>query len=256
MNNILVDDILNIILKTANNYYCLLVCKKWYTIMVQNSVLCKKCGRILRTCSMALWDLIWPYGNYSHFDVNCYCEQKDNFDKFIMLLKKDYNNFQNIKYYCVALYLIAIKHNGHAIKYIQSYNIHNIVLLEAVKKTGSALQHISKINQNIPNICLEAIRQNGLALQYILDINQKTPNICLEAVNQNGLALQFVDNQTRNICFTAVRQNGLALQWVKNKTYAICFAAMQQNYSSSKYVENSTSRLELKKQYMLYSKDL
>jgi len=218
INDILIDDILNIIIPLAKNYYCLTTCKKWYSITLKNptTMLCH-CGRIKKIYGEYLWYLPivkvpWTGHSYKYFSNACYCEHKLKFDCIITLLRSDYNILNKYDNICFALSLIAVKITGHALKYFSQWDLTPIIAFEAVRKTGSALQYIPEKLQTV--------------------------DICLRAVQTNGLALQYVKNPTKYICIEAVRQHGFALQYVKNPTKYICMEAMKQNYSSYKCIKN------------------
>ena len=52
------DDVLSLILKTSNNGYCMLVCKKWQTISLSQCVICEDCKQIIKIFDYELWATI------------------------------------------------------------------------------------------------------------------------------------------------------------------------------------------------------
>ncbi|KAG2378497.1 hypothetical protein C9374_008136 [Naegleria lovaniensis] len=94
------------------------------------------------------------------------------------------------------------------------------IVLEAVKKYGSAFQYASQELRNDREVVLEAVNQNGWALQHASQELRNDREIVLKAVNQNGSALQFASQELRNdreIVLKAVNQNGDALLFVSQE---------------------------------------
>ena len=117
----------------------------------------------------------------------------------------------------------AVSNNGDALNYHNScdYYIYDI---EIVSKAISNLKKRSRFNiSHIPDyqiIVLEAIKQNGFALQFASPEMKKQKEVVIPAVQQNGLALQFADPDLQDdieVVKAAVQQNGLALHYASTR---------------------------------------
>ncbi len=49
------DDVLNLILSFTQNPECVLVCKKWYNIIIKNSSICSECKKITKIYDYVIW---------------------------------------------------------------------------------------------------------------------------------------------------------------------------------------------------------
>ena len=64
--------------------------------------------------------------------------------------------------------------------------------LEAVKKSGWALQFASDALKEDLEIVLEAVKQNGYALEYADESLKKDKDILIEATKENDYVLKFI----------------------------------------------------------------
>ncbi len=246
INNVLCDDVLNLIITNANNNYCVIVCKKWYNLIVNNSILCPLCNKFVKIYGHVLWK---TYDD----DITCH-DWCVNIDKYLILdsITKNWRSFEKfnnkseklcmnvvkIDGFCLKyvkqqsenICLESVKNNGYALQFVMEQTEH--ICLKAVKKYGYALQYVKNQSENI---CLNAVMNKGCALQYV---NNQTEKICLAAVTNNGSALQYVHNQTEEICLAAVINNGVALQFCKFQTETICIEAVRNNRRALKYIND------------------
>jgi hypothetical protein len=243
MSNICVD-VLSLIISQTNNYYCTIVCKDWYNAVLQNSVICKDCNKIVKMYDTDLW----------------VSDDKDSFCHGYYGSLEDYNCLKHMINYTYKFLTKIDRFSTGLILYVigKCYNREITFMLEqpkakkmfefCVNKSENMMLHIIKkyheglfyVKNQTEKICLQVVKNNGLALKYVLN---QTENICLEAVKNNGLALEYVLNQTENICLEAVKQDGDSLQYVKNQTENICIEAINKRVRYFRYILNPTARM-------------
>ncbi|EGT3945313.1 TPA: hypothetical protein KOR49_002193 [Clostridioides difficile] len=107
------------------------------------------------------------------------------------------------------LYLIAVKQDGFALKFIKEQT--EEICIEAVKEYYLALEFVKEQTERI---CLEAVKECHTALFYI---KQQTPEICIEAIKNNKNALCYVKNPTEDIYIEALKQDKLIIKYIKDK---------------------------------------
>lgn len=61
----LVDDVLDFIFKLTNNYYCFIVCKRWYYLLLKSSKICNECKKIVKMNNITLWYTYYYMGFHS-----------------------------------------------------------------------------------------------------------------------------------------------------------------------------------------------
>ena len=270
-NNItLCDDILNLIISQSNNYYCTIVCKDWYNAVLQNSIVCKDCNKIVKMYGTDLWftdeDDSLCHGYYDNLTKYKKIKEMINFntkivykiDRFsiglIFYITKNYkngniidalkqknmldfwiNNSENTS-------LMFVRYCGLALEYITDQT--EEICIEAVKNNPEALKYV---NFQTEKICLEAVKKNGSILKYV---NIQTDKICLEAmkycISSYDNPLKYVENQTEEICLEAIKNSpsyNCPLEHVKNQTDKICLEAVKKNGKTLKYVKNQTEEI-------------
>jgi hypothetical protein len=128
-----------------------------------------------------------------------------------------------------AKYIAAVKVDGMILELISKKNQTDELCLEAVKKTGLALQFVKKQNQEV---CSVAVKKCACALKYVKPRFQ-TYDMCLEAVKVDGYTLKYVKPrfQTRELCLEAVKKDGSVLEFVRNQTPEICIIAFKHDGS-------------------------
>ena len=104
--------------------------------------------------------------------------------------------------------------------------------LEAVKKYGSAIQHINNPSEAVQ---LEAVKQNGSAIKYI---NNPSEAVQLEAVKQYGYAIHYINNPSEAVQLEAVKQYGYAIHYINNPSEAVQLEAIKQDGDTIKYYPN------------------
>ena len=55
INDFLIDDLLNLIMNMSNNYYCMIVCKHWYKIILPHSDICTICNKTIQVYGRIIW---------------------------------------------------------------------------------------------------------------------------------------------------------------------------------------------------------
>jgi len=65
INDYLIDDMLNLIMDLSNNYYCVIVCKRWNRIIQPNLDICQKCNKIVQIYKKIIW-VMEPGSNICH----------------------------------------------------------------------------------------------------------------------------------------------------------------------------------------------
>lgn len=260
INTILIEDLISLIIKTADDYHSLLVCKTWYDIILKNSTICPTCNKVIKMYDTTLWntdvDDGFCHGYYG------YIEDYKNL-KFHMF---DIRILKNFGRQCYGLCLAAVKRNARNLEYVTNQT--EELCLIAVNACPDTIKYVKNQTEKI---CLKAIEINPVALQFISEENQ-TENVCLQAVRNNGDTLKYVINQTDFICLEAVRSDVVSLRWmmecncnnivqnilqnqriykcnycdpirnknnifhlVKNKTEEICLAAIDYNENNLQY---------------------
>jgi len=183
------DDTLNLILQISNNYYCIGVCKKWYTIIFQNSIICKECNKIVKMYNKNLWisdaDDSVCHGFYDDSDLYYYSATY-LYTALKGILSDDYTFMKKLKRQTIGLCLWAIKINADAINYIK--NKDNEFYMKALKVNADCLQYILDPTYDM---CLEAVKHNSTALKFVPE-KYKDEKLCLAAVTHNLDAFVYV----------------------------------------------------------------
>ncbi len=118
------DDVLNLILSFTQNPECVLVCKKWYNIIIKNAKLCSKCNKITKMYDYDIWqtdddDLVCHMhalhkDTYKILDVEItnILPLKNLFEKMIKLMPKmsAFIHFTTNIYNHIAIYTIEKRH--------------------------------------------------------------------------------------------------------------------------------------------------
>ena len=218
----LCNDVLNLIISYSNNYYCIIVCKDWYNAVLQNSVTCKDCNKIIKMYDTDLW----------------VSDDKDSFCHGYYGSLEDYNCLKHMINYTYKFLTKIDRFSTGLILYVigKYYNREITFMLEQPKAKKMFEFCVNKSE----NMMLHIIKKYHEGLFYV---KNQTEKICLQVVKNNGLALKYVLNQTENICLEAVKQDGDSLQYVKNQTENICIEAINKRVRYFRYILNPTARM-------------
>lgn len=262
-------DILGEIYNLCPNYYCAIVNKELYNIVLKNSNVCSNCHKMTKIFNHIEW--------ITDDDEHCHSYYKniEYYHIIKRMIQLDYTFFGKIKRQCYALNVYAINMNPLIIQYIKSpskqlcwmalnKNVESIKYIDY--PTNKMMLYAIKygcfkfIKNTTEQICIEAIKLNpnnimychqtqllcNLAFQYdastIIHIETifKTSSMCLEAVQINGLLLEHMPNQTLEICWHAIENNYKSFIYVDEeyKTYDMCIYCIQKDPSMIKYIKN------------------
>lgn len=247
------EDVLDIIFRLSDNYYCFIVCKQWQQILLKSSHKCKKCNKVVKMYDTILW--------YTD-KTNEICH--GFYDKTYTLSWHDkyryYRDYLPEIRQCKALCLDAVNSYGDNLQHIIKQYRSSDLYFNAISKTPSSIQYIDK-SELTKCIIMHALRKDGMVLEFI-DKEQQTQEIITTALKQNGLALQFVKVPITNIMiYTALKQNGLAIEFIpkeqrlsfiikalktngnairtippEERTKQLCIRALQSNIEAAKHV--------------------
>ena len=140
MNDLLINDILSVIIQLSNNYYCALVCKKWYQIIIINSIICSKCNKIVQIYDTRLWftDINdgsvgdGMGGNINNNICHGYnYEYIDNIDTIKGDIRRDKKILRTIQKQSIAMCLFTVKHSGSNLQYVRNQT--EEICLKAIK---------------------------------------------------------------------------------------------------------------------------
>ena len=120
--------------------------------------------------------------------------------------------------------LIAVEHDGSALRFVPDELKTEAVVLKAVERNGFALQYVPD-ELKTEAVVLKAVERDGTALQYVPD-ELKTEVVCTKAVESDGEALQYVPEALMNeaVVSKAVERDGGALQYVFEKSLFVRLA--------------------------------
>jgi hypothetical protein len=282
INDAVIDDVLSLIIKNSNNYYCYILCKKWYNLMMPNSVICSKCHKIIKMYDSILW-IKWM--NKTR-DEKCH-QFYDTFEKYkeIELAISPYKDplcLANIRQ-CNWLCLKMVQFNGFIIQSVLDIYQTEEVLIGAIKRNPEVIPFINekKLTDNIfyqvvkgmplylryipekyhtQNVCITALKYCGLLLQYIKPHDKNRILMYHTAIKNNGRALKYIPEEyiTEKMCLKAVKQNGDALEFVPEKyqTYEICRHAVLSSKGSIKYINSDDMKISVVNLFDDYQKYL
>lgn len=274
INTVLVWDLINLILKMTNDRKTLFICKEWATILLQNSIICDTCNKVIK-----LYDqVLWVTGNDDSLDnKSCHnfygtMDELNEFKNNMEIIRTYPYNLQFIKNPREKIILEAIKYDTNTLRYVPEINQTENICLQAVMRNGNALKYV--INQT-DKICLEAVKTDELLIEYIQRktcianwwnnrcdhclppptkknnvfplVKNKTELICLEAVKYDATNFEFVpdEHKTEPLCLEAVKNDGMMLQYIPDeyKTEVICLEAVKNDGTALKYVTNQTDEI-------------
>ena len=247
------NDVLNIILNLADNYYCFIVCKEWQKIMLTSSYVCKKCHKIVKMYDTILWysnkknNLCHEYYDkiYTLPSYDKHIFFRDNFQHIrqckalcIDVIKDDYRNLRYIikPYRVKEIFLVATECNPLSIQYLDKTELTKELMINALRKNGMVLRFIPKERQ-LQEIITTALKQNGLALQYVMV--PITDIMIYTAIKQNGLSLEFIPEEFRmKFIIKALKTNGNTIKLIppEQRTKELCVRALQSNIEAASYI--------------------
>lgn len=278
INNIIIDDILSLIIQYSENYYCILVCKKWYNIIIPNSSKCSKCNKIIQMYNTILWISDNDITNNTYIIKGAYikgkyiseCEFYDivvprldnlcnnatilidnichgyygNFKTYRThkeILSRNYNYLRNIKRQSTGLCLFAIRIDKNAIIHVR--NLTEEICLQFIKFYYPDLEcTFSNAKTKIEDYYVECVTKHGPHLEYI---HNQTGKICLNAVMAHKCdgqcILKYVkeEHKTYAVQLEAVKKHSKSLKYIKNKTEEICLEAVKYYREAIKYVPDN-----------------
>lgn len=217
-------EILNIILSQSDNYYCLTVCKLWHEIIMKNSVVCDKCGKVVKSYDNDLWitdilDRNVCHGYYGTLER--YRILRDilfKYPKFLSIIKRKslglwlqavkYSSFpyDHIKNIPKEWYAHAIKINPEYVTYIKNPTYE--MYLDGVIYNGNFLKHVPE-EHHTNELCLAAIMEDECAISYVKNHSEKLWLDYIKlAWHPSDNLLKFVENPTEEICIQAYQKIG------------------------------------------------
>lgn len=145
------------------------------------------------------------------------------------------------------LYMLAVKSNGLALRYVPDEFRYDGIYLDAVLSNASAIRLIPK-EALTRDIILTAVKSDGLLLQYVPK-KQITKTIARSAFASNRQALQFIPSRfcDSNMAIAAVTSNGSLLQYVPARLIDadVANAAIENNGQALRYVPQSVLTEEM-----------
>jgi hypothetical protein len=236
-------DILGLII--GNNINLTLVCKDVYQTVLNNSIICPDCHKIIKIYNHVQWltdsDDDQCHGcHFTHFSLDEYKEIKSiltTYPKYLKLLTP----YQ-------SLYKYAIKQHPNAIKYI---NQTPELSLFAVQCNNMAIKYIK--NQTL-ELCQLAI-QNPRNFQYI---QHKTIEICKQSLSHYD-NIRYINNEileqilTQSIVHQILNSDSSLIEYIplKFQTDEVCEFVIKKDPKLIHYIK-------YRKEYyyrMLYTRD-
>jgi len=241
------SDMLGVIYKISNNDACILINKEIYNIIVNNSMNCSQCHKLINIYGIEKW-VTDDKDVYNNTKI-CH-GYYDTLDKYrtIKQMIIQYPKFvSSIKRQCYTLCLFAINTDPKNIQYIN--NPSEDLCIMAIKKQSIINHHnyicnykifiLKYIKNQTIKICETAIKYEPLSLLYVID---KTVSLCLQAVMKDGLALEYVPEhlQTEELCKLAIENKDHAFQYVceKYQTHEMCLQMLTKSNEMINYIKN------------------
>lgn len=223
------EDILNIIFKNTNNYYCAIVCKQWYNIILKNSKICDKC-----TEKHGCHKIIQMYDNELWFtdplDTVCHGYYSPDLDYYKILksiLRSSPKFIQKINRQSIGLCLAMVKYFSESTKLVK--NMTKRFQYEALKVNQYCFKYFVDPSYRL---CQQAVKHHGVSLEYIPK-KHKTDKLCRMALKNSATELQYIENQTEEMCLQAIGDryscSTQIFSYIHNQTEKICVEAFKKN---------------------------
>jgi hypothetical protein len=236
-------DILNIIIPLSNNPHCLLVCKLWHKLTLQNSYVCKTCNKIVKVYDKEIWA-------YDKEDEYCH-EYKGKL--------KDYRTFKKMVVYDVEYFKllenppkkiceILVENNIDTIKYVRDeFKTKKICLMLATHLSNNYYSKFIPPNMLTEELCYEMIKVDGFNFEIIPE-HLCTDELCWKAVQlKRNSAFRFLKNKTVENCTEAVKLHESNIKHVPDelKTLEMCFIAIRYSTQFISYIPHHLQTDEL-----------
>ena len=263
----LINDIFNLVMKYANNYHSIIVCKKWYDIIIKNCVICSTCKKIVKMYETDLWTSDNDIEDMLYIKKgNIY--QRDNDRTFIIPTSYDHSldyknddgdvsnkcnnitraidtichgHYEDIEQYRFTKQMLSVNYN-----YLRNIERQTTgVCLFAIRVNKNAVLHIKNFNQEIylhyidfyhPEIYVNMEHNLDEKVEFAKQLIEK---LYIEKITWKSEWIKYIHNQTEKIQLEVVSNYWYAIKYIINPSEAVCMQALVDDERVMEYVNTS-----------------